>query len=449
MDAAHDRIAAIRAAFPPEGLFADKDWLLSPEPFMVDAKLAEQLDKLGHRLNLFNRACNELYQRSVSGKQPAWIADYLDRGKPPELVEFSRRKQFRADLPRVIRPDLVLTEEGFTIAELDTVPGGIGLTAWLNATYASFGTHDVLGGSNGMVEGFRAIVGGDADILVSKEAATYRPEMEYLSRMAGGGALRVHEAETYQIHGHPERSVTESKDDTAKGAHSLYRFFEHFDLPNIPTAPAVMQAVADGAALITPPFKPYLEEKMWFALFWLRPLREFWRRELSEQHFLELQKVIPYTWILDPQALPQHAVIPGLEIQSFEELKHFSQKQRELILKISGFHETAWGSRSVVLGSDASQHEWEQSITDALAEFPSHPHILQRFHKGRLVDQRFLNTAGQIETMRGRVRLCPYYFVVDGKASLRGALATVCPADKKLLHGMKDAIMVPTAVGAR
>jgi hypothetical protein len=276
---------------------------------------------------------------------------------------------------------------------------------------------------------------------------------------------------------HPERSAAKSKDPAAPPANhefesdgilrlrsaalhsaqndtrgervSLYRFFEHFDLPNIPTAPAIMQAVADGTARITPPFKPYLEEKLWFALFWLRPLREFWRRELSEQHFLELQKVIPYTWILDPQPLPQHAVIPGLEIQSFEEVKHFSQKQRELILKISGFHETAWGSRSVVLGSDAAQHEWEAAITEALAEFPSHPHILQRFHKGRLVDQRFLNAAGQIETMRGRVRLCPYYFVIDGKAALRGALATICPPDKKLLHGMKDAIMVPTARDAR
>ena len=63
---------------------------------------------------------------------------------------------------------------------------------------------------------------------------------------------------------------------------------------------------------ITPPFKPYLEEKMWFALFWLRPLREFWRRELGERHFLELQEVIPYTWIIDPTPLPQHAVIPWL-----------------------------------------------------------------------------------------------------------------------------------------
>jgi hypothetical protein len=437
MDAVYERIDAIRRAFPPEGLFADKDWLLSPEPFVIDAKLADQLTRLGHRLNLFNRACNELYQRSVSGKQPAWIADYLDRGKPPELVEFSRQKQFRADLPQVIRPDLVLTEEGFTIAELDTVPGGIGLTAWLNATYAAFGTHDLLGGANGMVEGFRAIVGGRAEILVSKEAATYRPEMQYLSRMAGGDAFHVHEAETFHVQG-----------EAGDSAVSLYRFFEHFDLPNIPTAPEIMQAVAEGRARVTPPFKPYLEEKLWFALFWLRPLREFWRRELSEQHFLELQKVIPYTWILDPQLLPQHAVIPGLEIQSFEELKQFSQKQRELILKISGFHETAWGSRSVVLGSDASQHEWQESITEALAEFPQHPYILQRFHKGRLVDQRFLNAAGQIETMHGRVRLCPYYFVIDGKAELRGGLATICPPDKKLLHGMKDAIMVPTAVGA-
>jgi len=48
--------------------------------------------------------------------------------------------------------------------------------------------------------------------------------------------------------------------------------------------------------------------------------------------------------------------------------------------------------------------------------------------------------------MRGRVRLSPYYFLLEGKAQLRGALATVCPADKKILHGMKDAVIVPAAV---
>ncbi len=434
MTTPHDRLAALRAAQPAEGLFAEKDWLMSPEPFVVDARLGEQLEKLGHRLNLFQRACNELYHRSVAGKQPAWIAAYLDAGKPPDLVAFGRRKATRADAPLIIRPDLVLTDDGFTIAELDSVPGGIGLTQWLNATYAAFGTHDIIGGPTGMLDGFRAILGGAGTVLISQEAATYKPEMKYLARLSTD-AIRVQPAEAYQ----PE--TRNQKPET------LYRFFEHFDLPNIPTAPAIMRAVADDTARITPPFKPYLEEKLWFALFWMRPLREFWRRELSERHFLELQKVIPYTWILDPTPLPQHAVIPGLDIHSWEELKAFSQKQRELILKISGFHETAWGSRSVVLGSDTPGPEWSAALDAALAEAGTHPHILQRFHKGRLVEQPHLDpTTGQIVTMKGRVRLCPYYFVLDGQASLRGALATICPADKKLLHGMRDAIMVPTAV---
>ena len=47
-------------------------------------------------------------------------------------------------------------------------------------------------------------------------------------------------------------------------------------------------------------------------------------------------------------------------------------------------------------------------------------------------------------TMRGRVRLCSYYFVEANKVGLRGALATIVPADKKLLHGMRDAILAPT-----
>jgi hypothetical protein len=287
-----------------------------------------------------------------------------------------------------------------------------------------------------MLDGFRGILGGEGDIVVSEEAATYRPEMQFLARLSGG-ALRVLDG-----------ADGEQKSE-AESPKSIYRFFENFDLANVPVASAIMAAGARGEVRVTPPFKPYLEEKMWFALFWLRPLREFWRRELGERHFVELQKHIPYTWLVDPAPLPQHAVIPGLEIHSWEELKHLSQRQRDLILKISGFSELGWGSRSVTLGSDASQPEWEAAVAQALEAFTEHPYILQRFHKGRLVEQPFLSrTTGEIDVMRGRVRLCPYYFLLERKAELRGALATICPADKKLLHGMKDAIMVPTAVRA-
>ena len=118
---------------------------------------------------------------------------------------------------------------------------------------------------------------------------------------------------------------------------AVYRFFELFDLPNISGIENTLRASAEGRIIITPPIKPYLEEKMWFALFWMQPLREFWRRELGEKYFIKLQEVIPYSWLLDPMPLPQHAVIPRLEIHDWREAAKFSQKDRDLLLKVSGF----------------------------------------------------------------------------------------------------------------
>ena len=103
---AENKLESIRSALPKEGLFADKDWLISPDAFPISEKFADELEYLGHRLFVFQRACNQLYQLSARGKQPDWIAKYLDAGKPKELVEFSRRKEIRDDLPRIIRPDL-------------------------------------------------------------------------------------------------------------------------------------------------------------------------------------------------------------------------------------------------------------------------------------------------------------------------------------------------------
>jgi hypothetical protein len=432
MPAISNNLASLRAALPPEGLFAEKDFLLSPDPFPVDEKFARELEQLGHRLFVFQRACNELYQRSVKGKQPAWIAQYLDAGKPAELIEFSRQKQFRDDVPLVIRPDLILTENGYTIAEIDSVPGGIGLTGWLNHTYAATGG-DVLGGGDGMLEGFRSLLPGGGDIVISEEASTYRPEMKWVA------------AQLKQKHPESEWRVVDAETYQPAAGRNVYRFFELFDLPNLPRISALLDAVRDGAVRITPPLKPFLEEKMWFALFWMQPLREFWRRELGEKYFLKLQEVIPYSWPLDPTALPQHAVIPRLEIHDWRQAGKFSQKERDLLIKVSGFSPLGWGSRGIVVGSDVPQTEWERAIEEALATFATTPRIMQRFHKARLIDHRYWeNETGEVKMMRGRVRLCPYYFVENGKAKLSGALATIVPANKKLLHGMRDAILAPS-----
>src|ERR1700730_18388686 len=128
-----ERIERVRGRFPEKGLFAEQEWLISPQPFLITESVDDELELLGHWLLKFVKASNLLYQLSVKGKQPPWIAGYLDAGKPAELVELSRK--FRYEIPRVIRPDIILTDGGYAISELDSVPGGIGLTGWLNQTY--------------------------------------------------------------------------------------------------------------------------------------------------------------------------------------------------------------------------------------------------------------------------------------------------------------------------
>ena len=43
--------------------------------------------------------------------------------------------RFRNLLPGIIRPDVIPTADGMVITELDSVPGGIGLTACLTRAY--------------------------------------------------------------------------------------------------------------------------------------------------------------------------------------------------------------------------------------------------------------------------------------------------------------------------
>jgi hypothetical protein len=415
-----ERAHFVRDRLPAEGLFAEKTWRVAPQAFALSPAHVRLLEKLGLVLHRFNAACNLLYRQSAAGNAHPWVAPLLDAGKPPELIALSRHDKVKGHVAAVIRPDLILTADGFAMSELDSVPGGIGLTGWLAETYTALGD-PVLGGADGMRRGFASVL-PEGDVLISEESAMYRPEMEWLV-----GADRVKSVEDYAPDGTP-----------------AYRFFEAFDFPKLEKFRASWQP---GQPL-TPPLKPYLEEKLWLALFWSRPLQEFWRQEIGEKGQKLLQGIIPYSWVLNPAPLPIHAVIPELGIQSWAEMDRFSQKQRDLVLKISGFSELAWGARGVDVGSDMPAEEWSAKVRMALEEFSTHPRVLMRFAHGALSRQDYLGENGEIVTLNGRARVSPYYFVANERVTLGGVLVTLVPADKKLIHGMKDAIISPAMTAA-
>lgn len=394
---------------------------------LSDAEAAE-LTALAHPLARFQQACDEIYRRSAAGNLPSWIADWLDRGKPDWLVNLQRKKGMHGRLPRVIRPDLMMTQEGFAMSELDSVPGGIGVTAWMARLYADAG-YKVLGGADGMSEGFRSLMPNGGTVLISQEAADYRPEMEWLVSKLGNG-WRVTSAESYE----PDGSA-------------LYRFFELFDWQSVPCARRLAQGAVDGQLQITPPFKPHLEEKLWLTLLWSPALKGIWEKSLRGNHLKRLLELVPFGWLVDPTPLPPHAALPRLDLHSWDEVAALSQRDRQLVLKVSGFHETAWGSRGVFIGHDLPTAEWSARLRHALGQAHEQPWVLQQFREARRIAHPVYREDGSVETMQGRTRICPYFFTDDGGTTrLGGCLAAIVPADKKKIHGMGDGVLVPCAV---
>lgn len=454
------RCKRILAGIPADGLFAagqdgSMPCRIAPEPFRLPPGLLKALEGQGTLWLKFVRAAHRLYLLSLRGDAPPWIAGWLDLGKPQRLLEFARMNRFKAAVPPVLRPDLLITDEGAVACELDSVPGGVGLLGCLNRLYDREGLA-CAGGKDGMVAGFRramAHAAGSSDpvtaIVVSEESRMYRPEMRWLAgalREAGMPAWAV-EPEAVRAH---DGGISVATDGGDRAAAVVYRFFELFDLANVPHADEILDAARLKRVRLTPPPKPHLEEKLLFALLHHPALEPNWCDLMGDREFGELKAVVIPTWVVDPSPVPPHAVVANLEIadrpvQSWDALAGLSQKERALVLKPSGFGPDAWGSHGVRFGADLSAGEWAAAVKTALADFPRHPWILQPHRRASVVPVPYFDPAsGEVRDLDSRVRLCPYYFVTgEDEAPLGGILATAVPKEKKAIHGMPEAVMIP------
>ncbi|MCY4402918.1 MAG: hypothetical protein OXD54_10110 [Candidatus Poribacteria bacterium] len=432
-------------------------WRISPEPFWISQEELSWFEELGPHLLQFYRACNLLYSQSVRGIQPSWVAEYLDIGKPESVIQQGRMNRFKSHIPSVIRPDILPTSDDTrVITELDSIPGFIGATGCLARLYSKLG-YNIIGGKDGMMNSYaemiRALAKKDDPtlaIVVSDESEDYRPEMIWLANALSETGLRTAAVKPNEVIFTEEGLLVESQSGKMN-VDVVYRFYEMFDLPNIPKAELIFYSAKKRTVVMTPPPKAHLEEKLYFALFHHPSLQSFWQRQLGKKTYLFLQETIPQTWILDPRPLPPHAVIPNLEIDNtpvtdWRQFSGVTQRQRELVIKPSGFSELAWGSRGVAIGHDLPTDEWEAVIENALTNFENTPYVLQEFHTAHRIRMQYYDfDSEEIQEMPSRPLLRPYYFVVGDSVKLGGIQAAVCPSDKKILHGMVDSIIVPCA----
>ncbi|MGH7736440.1 MAG: hypothetical protein ACREMP_01025 [Candidatus Tyrphobacter sp.] len=448
----------------PTGLFRVEDeseriaWRISPEPFALSPKTLARIEEIGGDLVVFYRALNALYLRSARGTAPAFLAEYLDRGKPEHIVRLARQNRFKQEIPSVIRPDLLLTADGLAATELDSIPGGLGFVGAMTEAYCKLGIESI-GGADGMPRAFAAMLSSvhgaenpQAAIVVSEESGDYRAEMEWLAQSIRGlGLANVHVCAPQDIVFTEDGVFVRLQDGREERLDVLYRNFELFDLLNVPKQELMLYAARHGRVKMTPPPKAHLEEKLAFALLHHPALAKLWRAEMGDA-YERVRALMPRTWVLDPRPLPPQASIDdlaagGVPVSDWLQLLELGKSERAFVTKPSGFSELAWGSRGVKIANDLTKEDWAQTLTGALASFDKTPYVLQRFHKGKRLRQPYFDHArDEVSHFEGRVRLCPYYFVIGDGVRLGGILATVAPADKHLIHGMKDAVMSPCIV---
>ena len=435
-------------------MFADKTWRWSPSPWNLPHGLCKWIEDLSSAAISFYRAIDLLYRKSWSDEsvlrnedlKVPWVAEYYDAGKPSWLIVHGRTAAVRSLIPAVLRPDLIPHADGIALTEWDSVPGGIGLTAQLESAYG-------FNKSPGMIESFAHAL---ADVLrdtegstvnmviaVSEEAETYLPEMEWICEKLkkSGFSIEVCFPQELQV-------LEDSVLFRNKKVDLIYRFWELFDYENVSIMPKLARVVEQHGVVVTPPMKHVQEEKLSLALFHHHRLEPFWKETLGTKDLDILRSAIPPSWILDPKEIPPSAYLDGPKVNGrkltqWSDLSKASKKDKRLVIKASGFHETAWGSRSVVIGDDVSGKEWSKKISEALNDYPSPVFIIQEFMKPRTFTHPVFSDEDEISKESGRVRLSPYFFTFDKKAKWSGTLATFCPADKKIIHGMKDGSLMP------
>lgn len=388
---------------PLFGEYKDVPWLISPSWFELTTAQILELKRLGHLLYHFLKVCNNLYFENKK------VARFVEQGKPRKVISLQRN--LPNEIPFLVRPDIVLTKDGFKVSEIEIIVGGMGMGSKIKEAYLSV-VPSLKPYPKSILKSFlrtvEKIVNHKRILLVPSFLSRYLPELKVFSRLC--------QREGYDVEAIPPEEV---KKTTKAGM--IWRLFEAYewdriDLPNVP---------------IYPPLKQFMEEKIWMALLHHEDYRNFWKNKLGED-FDVLKKYILSTWIIRESYLPM----------PLSELVNLGRKKRQYVTKLSGYSEKAWGGKSFIYWGEPSNKKWRDFLLNAIRS--KELYILQEFQDSKKYSFPVLIN-GEVKPIDNlRIRLCPFYFKIGEEVELGDIIVTLRKA--KNVHGAIDSIRIPVAI---
>lgn len=399
---------------------------VSPEPFVLPENVRNSITVYGRAITEYYKACASLLAELPADHR--W-RKYLDHHKPDSMVQ-----SLRESIPSHIflRPDFVLTDGDPVVTEIETSPFGLALSHFLNVSYTRVGKNTMVNPDAFPDTFLRETLGTEAKgrhlcFALTDYTKKYAGQFAFLADnfRASGVDASVAMVDDLELH-------DDEISSNGRRVDALYRGFYLHEATRDHKVAALLQ---QAGKRIFPSCKPQLEEKALMAMLWEPELQSNLQQRLGA-NFTVLQKIIPPTWVLDPQHPPSFP----FEISSWSDVAKLSRKQRMFVLKTSGFSAQSSWAKGVTFLEKLSQDKCRETINASLAD-TDNLYVLQQFRKGTDFTHKYFDFhARAMKEMRGRVRFTPYYAVRDGK--LLTAKATLCE-NTDYIHAMVDSINAP------
>ncbi|HQZ14232.1 MAG TPA: hypothetical protein PLT55_00105 [Acidimicrobiia bacterium] len=395
---------------------ASVPFLVSDAPLSLDPKLVKELQEIGHTIVAYMDAVSFLYKTHQD------IHELLDHGKP---------SQFHGNEPNYlfVRPDLIITPQGFKICEIEVSPFGLALSDILGKAYSDRSlAHDP--------EFLKAFVAANTPasgtFIYSDKTQRFAGQLGYLADAVYGD--RKDEQGN-------QWNVSHIRDHANRPDSQVYRGYYLHEAQK----DSMLEALTHMCTTLPSP-TPFFEEKALLALIWDTRFAGSFNQLLGDSDFARMRELIPPTWIVGQEQYFEPG-LPGGATTTLE-LAGMGKKQRQVVIKSSGYCDNmSWGHGvhflDKVSGASAIEHiaEINNGLGDSL-------YIGQQYCPPEKVSFTYFTNGptSEIQEQAMGCRITPYYCATG---SNKGELLTVKATGRngsRYIHAATDS--VNTAVGA-
>lgn len=367
---------------------------VSPTPFKLSRKQKTEIEDIGKAICCYMDYCIELYKTNESAHE------LLDRGKPKEYKNVQDAKYL------FLRPDLILTDSGFCLCEIETSPFGLGLAEVLNRTYGNEG-HETAIHQNQLKNYIQSKIENSGTIAYSDKVKSFAGQLDFMAEQVFSGNGKSWDA-----------TKVNSNMVSNKQIYRAFYLTEQFTDEN------VANLLKQSSHIYLPTSTPQFEEKALLSFIWDKRYVQSFRDRLGESTFDLLREIIPKTWVLGEEQYVDGGLPNGK--QDSLSLAELSKGSRKFVLKQSGFTtSSSWGEGVKFLHKMGSGKALE--MLKSAQEDKEHLYIIQEFNQGKAVPMSFIDDDGIFKNINAKIRITPYYaYMGNEKGKLIAAKVTGC-----------------------